>query len=655
MRNILDIVKKLRGKIASYAILLPALLLFITSCDGDNIDNYYTFTGETVGAYISARPENYSEFKAVLDTTNVIGLLKAYGKYTCFLPTNDAMFEFYKSRGKQSLRDFPMDSLRIIAHNHIIQDFEVSTEEFREGLLTNLTMNKRHIEVSFESSQSGIDYFVNKTAKVVERNVELHNGIIHVLDGVVSPSDNTIVEAIEEHEEFSLFYDALLATDLYKLLLPIEDLDYEYSLDFAEEVDEGGTTGIGSIVRVPHERLYGFTALIPSNSTFKQNGIESIADMKNYASNIYDVKYPNDRDVEDITERNNSLNRFIAYHLLDRRVPKEFFIEAYDNTGSEPGETHSIQTYEMYEYIETMAPLTLMEVRTLRATGEYNVFNMTAGSLGIRLVEGNTDNDALNGVFHEIDGILAYSTEVEQMLTSKRMRMDGASFFPELRNNNVRVGKKYKKVGSKEPEYPSEIWRFPKGYIDRVEVYGETRFGVFNADDRFLDYQGDEIFLSGLYDFAITTPPIPAGTYEIRFGYQPTNHRGAAQLYWDGIPCGIPLDLRLDADDPKIGYEPIASNPADMDGFENDKMMRNRGYMKAPSSFRVLNNQWGYGHSEDMVARKSSRAIRKILGIFTFEEDAHHEFSVRAARAGEFMFDYLEFVPIEVLEFEDID
>lgn len=655
MKNIINRKNNIMKKLAWLVIFIPALLLNMISCTEDIGDNYYTFTGETVGAYITARPDDFSEFQAILDTTKVIGLLKAYGKYTCFLPTNSALKQFYKDRGKNSLKDFSMDSLRIIAYNHIIQDYEILTEEFQNGLLPYLSMNKRHIEVAIGASEKGVEYIINKTAKVLEKDVELHNGIVHILDGVVSPSDNSIVESIKEAEEFSLFYDALMATGLYELLLPIKDLSYEYSPDFGEEVDEGGIWN-SAIVRVPHERLYGFTALMPSNQTFKNHGIQSIADMESYAKQIYDEKYPKDSDIDDITNRKNSLNRFIAYHLLDRRIPKEFFIEAYDNTGSKSGSSHSVKDYDMFEYIETLAPMTLLEVRTLRQTNEYNVFNMLDGETGVRLVEGNSDNDALNGVFHEIDGLLTYSKDVERMLTSKRMRMDGASFFPELINNNIRIGKKYREINNKAPEYTSELWMLPKGYLEGLTIYGVTTFGIFNADDRFLDYQGDEIFIRGLYDFEMVTPPIPAGTYEVRFGYQPTINRGAAQLYWDGIPCGIPLDLRLDADNAKIGYEAIGINPADMLGYENDKMMRNRGYMKAPASFKVVQDvpAWGYNQGHDGVARYSNRALRKILGIFTFEEDAKHVFSVRAARSGEFMFDYLEFVPVEVLEFEDI-
>lgn len=489
MKNIFISVMKRINKAG--VLMLLALLAVLYACDSDEIgDNYYTFTGETVGGYISSNPEQFSEFKRILDTTKVMGLLNAYGVYTCFLPTNEALEAFYTTRGKSSLRDFSLDSMKVIAYNHIIKDFEVTTDQFREGLLTNLSMNGRNIEITFRPTSQGLEYLVNKTARVVNPDVDLHNGVVHTIDGVLSPTDNTIVEAIGKEDKFSLFYEGLVETGLFELLLPIKDESYVLPVDLISQYD-GVTNGIGSIMRVPRERKYGFTALIPSDVTFGEYGIENMEDLKAYAKTIYDEKYPEDSGIDDITDRQNSLNRFIAYHLLDRKIPAEFFVEAYDNTGSVSGTSHSVKSYDMFEYIETMAPLTLMEVRTLRASNEYNVFNMIDEGTAVRLVADNIDNDALNGVYHEIDGILAYSTDVERMLTSKRMRMDAASFFPELRNNDMRVGKKY--TGNN-PEYPSERFYFPHGYIERVETSDNTNFGYFNADDRFLDYQAMKCF-----------------------------------------------------------------------------------------------------------------------------------------------------------------
>lgn len=296
----------------------------------------------------------------------------------------------------------------------------------------------------------------------------------------------------------------------------------------------------------------------------------------------------------------------------------------------------------MYEYIETMCPNTLMEVRTLRNSNRYNVFNYISESGEHISLTNDYDNDAINGVYHEIDGILSYNIDVASEISSKRLRIDAAAFFPEFTNNNMR-GRAYE-----------EKFRyiFPPGYVDRLKMSEGTEFYYLSNDERLADFQGDEVWLIGLYDFTLTTPSIPAGTYEVRMGYQPTDGRGAAQLYWDGIPCGIPLDLRLLADNPKVGYVTPGSDSNDPEGFENDKMMRNRGYMKGPSSFRS-NGEW-YADSK-VNARRSRSVLRKILGIYSFDKAGTHEFKVKAARKGQFMLDYLEFVPVEYIEREGVD
>jgi hypothetical protein len=636
-----------------WALLLAVTAVTIPACDSDKMDDesFYTFTGEMMGQYFKARPDGYSEFTRMLDTTGVMGLLNAYGEYTCFSPDDEAWRAYYKKKGKASLSGFPLDTIKKMVYDHIIKGYVIPSDAFVDGFLYNLTMSGRYVRISYGTSTDGLPLIlVNTTSSISRRDIEVHNGVIHSIREVLQPTENSVVEAIAEKPEFSLFMEALIATGLNEKLTPVKDESYVLDPVLADL--EGTKNGIGSIIHVPKERKYGFTVLMESNATLAANGITNLDEMKAYAKTVYDKVYPKDAGITDITNRKNSLNRFIAYHLMDKKLPAVMFIEKYDNTGStyaSTGATHAVKTYDMFEYIETMNPNTLLEVRTLRETNEYNLFNMIPETgAAVRIKADNFDNDALNGVFHEIDNILVYSTEVERMLSSKKLRMDAAAFFPELTNNNMRVG-------SASALYPSERWYFPKGYIDRVTTSETTEFGYFNSDDRFLDYQGDEVFLSGMYDFSIETLPIPAGTYEIRFGYQPTGNRGAAQLYWDGQPCGIPLDLRLTATNAKIGYVAPGTDAADPFGYENDKMMRNRGYMKGPASFKVIKTQAQGGWYSGASARMSPSALRRILGIYTFKEAGTHIFSVKAARAGEFMFDYLEFVPVEVLEYEGID
>jgi len=195
-------------------------------------------------------------------------------------------------------------------------------------------------------------------------------------------------------------------------------------------------------------------------------------------------------------------------------------------------------------------------------------------------------------------------------------------------------------------------WVYPPGYLERLTMSATTYFSYDNAYGGWLDYQGDEFFLKGLFDFEIVTPAIPAGTYEVRFCYQPTDWRGAAQLYWDHVPCGIPLDLKIQASDPLVGFVKPGSDPTDPNGFENDKMMRNRGYMKGPCTYWDPKPLGFYGN---LVARNSPNSLRRILGTYTFKKAGTHIFTVEAVRAGQFQLDFLEFVPVEIVDHEDIE
>ncbi len=631
------------GFISLYSIILICILILPGGCSEDLGDKIYTETGETVGQYLSNRPETYSEFSKMLEKTEVIGLLNAYGKYTCFAPDNDAVFRLYELRKKKSIDDFPIDTLKKIVYDHIIRDVIIPSGNFVNGFLPNLTMSGRYINIGFEIGNEKITYHVNSTSQIREKDIQVHNGIIHSLSEVLLPTENTLVEVISSNAKYSMFYDALIETGLYEKLEAIRDDSY----DPGSLIEKDKTIIAQDILqRVPRERKYGFTVLMESNETLIANGITDLVKMKEYAKLVYDQMYPEDSGITDPKDSRNSFNRFVAYHLINKKLSSKFFIEKYDNTGwfyDSKGTTHSVKTVDMFEYLETMCPNTLIEVRTLRSNNnEYNVFNMIESGEAVRLTD-DFDNDAINGVFHEIDNMLVYSTEVDRMLSSKRLRMDAASFFPEFTNNNIRVG-------HASIDHPSERWEIPDGYVERLKLSPNTIFQYINSDDRFLDYQGDEVFIIAcLYDFEVTTPPIPAGTYEVRFGYQPTRGRGVAQLYWDGVPSGIPLDLSILANDPRIGHETPGENIDDLEGFENDKMMHNRGYMKGPASIKVIDEAYYSG-----TGRESPAVLRRVLGIYNFDKTTTHIFKASAVEQGEFMFDYLEFVPLEVLEYEDI-
>ena len=475
----------------------------------------------------------------------------------------------------------------------------------------------------------------------MQKDVILYNGIIHTIDKVLDPVRSGIVEVISKDSTFSLFYEALVITGLADSLLKTIDENFVMTASYARELEEAVATTISSDRFAPFNRKFGYTVLMESDETMNKNGIYDIESMKQYAANIYNQVFPQDAGITDLTDRRNSLNRFIAYHIVNKELSRTKFIRDYDTP-------HQFKTVDLFEYIEPMAPNTLIEVKLKRTSNEENLFNdLPQFGKVIRLSNSNFDNDASNGVFHEIDDMLVYSAEVDAMMSGKRLRFDFASLFPELVNNNMRG----------RPSDNAALYRhaLPSGYLDRFVTNEQTVLCYTAANDKLMNYMGDEFFLAiptgRLYTFEVTTPPVPAGTYEVRFGYMSNGRRGVAQFYVDGIPAGVPVNLNTLGTNVAIGWVMPGSDPGDPFGFENDKMMRNRGYMKGPDSFKSVNTSWYSGQS----ARYSSGNLRKILGTYHFDEMTNRKLMVKGLSGGQFQIDFIEFVPTSALEEEDVN
>jgi hypothetical protein len=419
-----------------------------------------------------------------------------------------------------------------------------------------------------------------------------------------------------------LFSEALYLTKLADSLRLVKDYDY-----VQHRVNTRlSTADLGSNWITPPFLKFGYTVFVESDSLYQVNGISNIDDLKKYAAGVYDKMYPGDKNITDVTDRKNSLNRFISYHIMDRmQAENDFFPPTIVR--------YFIPGLEMREYMEMMCPNTLLEVS--KSPKGALLINKHKNGDAIRIITPNIATE--NGLVHEIDKILVYDETVENDVLNKIMRMDAGSMLPELATNKIR-----------QMDYC--MFLLPQGYVRNL-IFSEETEVFYKINSAWANIGGDEIILGGKYDFTLRIPPIPAGTYEIRFRYNSTGvgsqQRSVAQLYLDGKICGIPLDLRIDASEPKIGW--IADSNTDDQGLENDKMMRNRGYMKDINTTLI--------GSFSTIARNSSGSIRKILVTKTFTKTEPHFLRVKSVeeRIAEFQLDYLEFIPIYLIATEGKD
>ena len=588
------------------------ILLFISfigfGCVEDN-PTLVTFTGDMIYSYLK-KDTAYSEYVKVIDKAGLKGMLNAYGGYTCLAPNNDAFKRFYAQKGPK----FDFDSLSkgqidTIARTHIVV-IKLLTSDLTEGVIPNVNMQQRFIEVSFanDSLTNAFRVMLNDSSQIILKDQEVYNGVIQGIDRLLQPSVAILPALIETNENISIFSEALKLTRLSDSLALIRDEDYSPTKTFNDEYDNY------EIVN-PSERKYGYTALIEDNDVLRAHGINSLDDLIAKANELYPsgAGYEND-----FTNRNNSLNQYIAYHLINKAIYYNKFFYT----------RNTIANFIPDEFIETMLPN-----RILRVSSVYGkvVFNKES-DFSPRVVA-DAGKTTVNGLYHLLDDLLVYTTGVEQMLQSTRIRFDIVSLFPEMINNNIRASEGFMSINNGS----GDRFGFEEGYLTGIKTSTDTRLIYMSAKNgQWLAYQADEFHGLGAYDLTIRLLPVPPGTYELRFGYSAWAGRSITQIYIDNKPVGIPLDLKITSDNAKVGS--IIDALTSDNGYENDKMIRNRGYMKAPNTI----------FTQGIVLRDAPDALRRIIGTFTFTDYASHTIrykSVDGLTDKQCEMDYFEFVP----------
>lgn len=600
-----------------YGLCASILLLTAVGCSEDvNDDSYYTFTGDTVASYCTSSDE-YSVFAQLLADTGLESLLSTYGHYTCFLPTDKAFNDYFARIGKtyDKLTD---DEKREIVYNHVIKSAATDyfSEHFEEGSLPESNMNEKYVTISYQTDNSGgaLIINVNKTSRIIEKDIEVHNGVIHIISDVLTSSEEFLLNVLEQNGDFTIFAEAMRLTHLNDSTERIIDESYVCPYP-SGEMKKGEMT-----FKVPVTKRYGYTLFAEPDDVMHQAGINNIEDLKAYATRYYGNDAP-----ADYTSRDNALNKFVAYHILDRQMSTNSFI--YNG----PCTSANFMS-ERKEYYETMYTFRLMEIKA------GNKINTRRDGTYVGLSEPRSNLSGVNGFVHSLTSMLVYDEDVMvNDVLNKRIRFDFYNVPPELTNNNIR----WQLAGMADASgyvIPNDFCSKHLSFSDETEI-------TMWASDSWTNFEADELKLNGWYDFVLRMLPVPPGSYEIRMGYRQESWRGIAQLFVDGEIQGIPRDLRIAGTDPQVGWIPDTGTPSDA---ENDKAMRNRGYMKAPASIWTLQGQ--------TTLREKETCLRFIIGQFNFQEYGAHYLRGKNVYAPdqEFHGDYIEIIPTSLIDTEDI-
>lgn len=603
-----------------FGVLTLGCSLFVTSCKETIDESNFAIQKEMTAAdFLDSNPE-YSLMKEVFQRvplgveggSSLYNVLSARGNYTLFLANNAAVEAFLEANGVTCIDSLSYEMLSLLAKSGIVDNGNDRAYETPDlptsGALILPNLNDRILSCHMDENSR---YFINGESEIIDEDNEVSNGMIHIVSAVIAPSALTLDKQIAAANNLKVFSYLLDKTGWAEQMHENLDKSYENPNRIPKE-------SLGEFVYTHAVHRYvGYTALVEPDSVFEVKlGLKVQTDeegnllngddfVNKIAEKVGKEQYYGAAAGKDLTDPDHPVNKFVAYHLMYGKMSYNRLVYHYNEYGYKYGNWANPQMNEVptnvWEFYTTMgkypALLKITQVGdggfehdtehriyanriSIYANGheeDYHEKGVVPGYQGllIHAMNGNNDNNALNGYYYPIDELLVYSDGLRNEISRRRVRMDIVATLPELATNNIRGNNKI---------------CFDRNYFDRfVKQNSSTKVGYSHAQGSAWNaLWGDEFRIFGLYDFTYKLPPVPKdGTYEVRMCCSHGSIRGMAQIYFGDdperlTPAGLPYDMRQtpSEDNPSI---PWFVDTEDWDiNMEKDKNMKNQGFMKGP-------------------------------------------------------------------------
>ena len=497
-------------KIGGMMALAALGVASFTSCSEEIDDsNLYTFTGQTVIDYLRS-DSTLSDIAKISDYAGMSDRLSAYGTYTCFAPTNEALEVYIDSLYKDVKSDnhnglyageVPADSVmnrlwksekrdslcKDIIESHVTGQ-KKTTNDFLTGADITMMLGNTHTpkRVNGEITMDGTTHFI-KTDQEVE------NGIVQVIDRLFYRSTNYIIDEMDAMGCYGLWVEALRKTGIDKILqenirtkgISWFNIEPETKYPYAD---------------YPTKCKVGFTIFAEPDEVLKKEGINTFADLVARANQEYAncknwYSYVEDKGINvstgnDYTNQWNALNMFIRYHILHYALSTDKLVYSYNE----------LKDMDVYEYVRTLLPGTMFKLTGIKDPGgnvgeirinrQLNTPTLTSdpgntNRNGTAYLEANqvidegilvgnskiNSRQASNGYVHPISGVLAYKETVPNKVLNERLRFEFMSLFDESMTNRYRgyTGADLKSFFGRTDRNITAV-RIPEGYFENMVI-----------------------------------------------------------------------------------------------------------------------------------------------------------------------------------------
>jgi transforming growth factor-beta-induced protein len=186
-------------------------LFTLTSCEKES-DEMTPVKDMTIAEYASI-DENFSTLAQALSKAGLVNALNGEGNFTVFAPTNDAFDQLFTQLGVSGLSDLSVEALTPILLYHVLGE-EKKSMNLSSGYFNTISPAQNSYLSLRISLEGGVK--INKETNVTAADVDVRNGVIHVIDKVLLPP--SVVDHALSNESFSILVQAVVKAGLVETL-----------------------------------------------------------------------------------------------------------------------------------------------------------------------------------------------------------------------------------------------------------------------------------------------------------------------------------------------------------------------------------------------------------------------------------------------------
>jgi transforming growth factor-beta-induced protein len=175
------------------------------------IDRVLLPTSKDIVGVAAGNPD-FSILVEAVTAAGLVDTLKGTGPFTVFAPTNQAFANLLAELNISKAALLADKALLTSVLTYHVLPSKVFADNLKDGLAV-ATVAGQPIKFDSKAKPSIVDAN-GRIANIVATNVQATNGVVHVIDKVILPTNKNIVQLAQGNADFSILVEAVVAADL---------------------------------------------------------------------------------------------------------------------------------------------------------------------------------------------------------------------------------------------------------------------------------------------------------------------------------------------------------------------------------------------------------------------------------------------------------